>query len=47
MRAHHLHCPFDCEHPQPFTLHEVQVDPAYQQYAGKTFLGGGRVQMIS
>ena len=39
VRQPHLHCPFDCEHPQPFTLAKVQADPAHQQYAGKTFCG--------
>lgn len=37
--APHFHCPFDCDHPQPFTLAEVQEKPEYQQYAGKTFCG--------
>ena len=39
MREPHIHCPFDCEHPQPFTLAEVQEKPMYRKYAGKTFCG--------
>jgi hypothetical protein len=35
----HLHCPYGCEHPQPFTLAEVQEDPQFQVYAGKTYCG--------
>jgi len=34
----HLHCPFDCEHPQPFVLAETQP-VGLQHYASKTFCG--------
>jgi hypothetical protein len=35
----HSHCPFGCEHPQPFTLADVQAEPEYTKYAGKSFCG--------
>jgi hypothetical protein len=39
MTTAHYHCPYECEHPQPFTLAAVQPKPEHQQYAGKTFCG--------
>jgi hypothetical protein len=37
-RPPHFHCPFDHDHPQPFTLSDEQP-PGYEEYAGKTFCG--------
>jgi hypothetical protein len=38
-KEEHYHCPYDCDHPQPFTLAAVQENPEHQKYAGKSFCG--------